>query len=613
MRYLVVGRTLCAVFVAIGIGSVAGAAEQTSVPDAAKIDFRWGVQIPLRDGINLNATVYTPRGQREPAPCVFTLTPYESQNYHARGIYFAAHGYPYLTVDTRGRGDSPGEFQPFIQEAKDGYDVVEWLARQPYCNGKVTMWGGSYAGYNQWAAAKESPPHLATIQPAAAPYMGLDFPLRTGMAFPGLLQWVTLVTGRTAQDQIVWKDMAFLTEMARRWFVSGRPFKESDEIFGNPSPIFQEWLAHPHPDEYWDRFNPTTAEYAKIEIPILSITGAYDGSQLGTLTHYREHMKAASPQARDRHYLILGPWEHSGTRTPLPEFGGLKFGPAALVDLPKLHREWFAWTMQDGPKPGFLQKRVAYYVIGAEKWRYADTLEAVTARSQAYFLDSTGNPTDVLQSASLSAQAPGQSKPDRYIYDPRDIGWADAESKLDPESLVTQAPVYAQSGKQLIYHSAPFDKDTEVSGFFKLSAWLSIDRPDTDFNVSIYEINAAGESVLLTSDMMRARYRESLREPKLISTQEPLRYDFERFNFVSRLVKRGSRLRLVVGPINSINSEKNYNSGGVVAAESMKDAKAVTVNLYHDRARPSALYVPLGQPEVAGEPSAPPSSFTSSR
>src|SRR5215475_6321872 len=117
--------------------------------DTSDIDFRWGIKIPMRDGVRLNATLYTPRNQKGSAPCIFTLTPYIGQNYHERGVYFAAHGLPFLTVDVRGRGNSEGEFRPFIQEAHDGYDVVEWLAAQPYCNGKVAMWGGSYAGYDQ--------------------------------------------------------------------------------------------------------------------------------------------------------------------------------------------------------------------------------------------------------------------------------------------------------------------------------------------------------------------------------------------------------------------------------------------------------------------------------
>src|SRR5215813_6950921 len=121
--------------------------------DVGTVDFKWGITIPMRDGIHLAATLYTPRGQKEPAPCVFTLTPYIAQTYHERGMYFAAHGYVFAAVDVRGRGNSEGEFTPLLQEARDGHDVVEWLAQQGYCNGKVTMWGGSYAGYDQWATA----------------------------------------------------------------------------------------------------------------------------------------------------------------------------------------------------------------------------------------------------------------------------------------------------------------------------------------------------------------------------------------------------------------------------------------------------------------------------
>src|SRR6202021_1072628 len=176
--------------------------ETATIPAAANVDFHGDQKIPLRDGVRLSATVYTPRNQKAPAPCLFTLTPPIPQSYPDRGIYFAAHGYPFLTVDVRGRGNSEGEFRPLIQEAKDGYDVVEWLARQPYCNGKVSMWGGSYAGYDQWATAKEFPPHLATIVPVAAPYAGVDFPMQGNISDTYLMQWLTMTSGHTSQEMV---------------------------------------------------------------------------------------------------------------------------------------------------------------------------------------------------------------------------------------------------------------------------------------------------------------------------------------------------------------------------------------------------------------------------
>ena len=558
---------------------------------------QWGVMIPLRDGVHLSATLYLPSDHGTPAPAIFTLTPYVGQSSHDRGVYFATYGYPFLTVDVRGRGNSEGLFEANGNEAKDGYDIVEWLARQPYCNGKVTMWGGSYAGYVQWCAAKERPPHLVTIVPVASPFRGCDSPMRNNIFSPYRIQWLTLLSGRTSQDRI-FGDQEFWNRQYRRWFESGIPFREIDTLLGNASPIFQEWLAHPQVDEYWDSYNPTSEEYGGIRIPILTITGIYDGNQPGALRHYREHVKNAAPEARAQHFLVIGPWDHAGTRTPQAEFVGLEVGPAALVDLPKLHREWYDWVMQGGAKPDFLRKNVAYYVMGAEKWRYADSLEAMTARTQPFYLHSDTNPDDVFKSGSLGSEPPEISEPDHYRYDPRDVRLAELESTVDPESRVDHRLIYAAIGRQLIYHTAPFGENVEITGFIRLSIWLSIDQADTDFRATVYEIGIDGTAIQLTTDSLRARYRESLREAKLIRTREPLRYDFEGFTFVSRLARKGSRLRLVIGPVNSIYSEKNYNSGGVVSEESMRDAREVTVRLFHDASRPSALYIPIGAREA---------------
>jgi len=151
-------------------------------------------------------------------------------------------------------------------------------------------------------------------------------------------------------------------------------------------------------------------------------------------------------------------------------------------------------AMQGGPKPAFLRKPVAYYVTGAEQWRYADTLAAVTAESRAYLLDSTGNASDVPTAGALELKA-ATGKPDHYVYDPHDLAFAGYEAKADPEDLTDQRMIYAQRGKLLVYHTAPFETDTEVSGFFKLSAWIGIDQPDTDFAATLYHDRAHPSAV----------------------------------------------------------------------------------------------------------------------
>ena len=591
------GACLVLAVLLLGASRVFGAppGDGAAAVDPAQVDLKWGVKIPLRDGVQLQATVYTPRGQSKPAPCIFTLTPYIAQSYHDRGMYFAAHGYPFLTVDVRGRGNSQGEFRPLIQEARDGYDVVEWLAKQTYCNGKVTMWGGSYAGYDQWVTATQFPPHLATIVPVAAPYAGVDFPFRNNIFYPYDVQWLAFTNGRAGQTSLFGDD-PFWKGQFRRWLEAGESFNSlGGDVLGERVATFQEWVAHPYPDAYWDQYNPTSDQYAKLTVPILTITGSYDDDQPGALTHYKEYMRNASAEGKARHYLIIGPWDHAGTRTPNAQVGGLTFGPESLVDLPKLHLEWFAWTMEGGPKPAFLDKPVAYYVMQADRWRYAASLEAVTASMQPYYLDSKQNATDVLDGGLLQPGV-GSGAADHFVCDPHDTSLARVEFGEDQNSLTDQRMVYAQQGHELVYHTAPFGKDTEVSGFFKLSAWIAIDQPDVDLQVRVFEITPDGRSVALSSDLMRARYRESLREPRLVRTKGALRYDFERFTFVSRLIRKDSRLRLVIAPVNSIFSEKNYNSDGVVAGETLRDARAVNVTLLHDRGHPSVLLVPVGQP-----------------
>jgi putative CocE/NonD family hydrolase len=559
------------------------------------VDFRWGVKIPLRDGVNLNATLYKPQVQKGPLPCIFTLTPYIAQTYHDRGVYFAGHGYVYLTVDVRGRGNSEGEFTPLLQEAKDGHDVVEWLAQQPYCNGKIAMWGGSYAGYDQWATAKEFPPHLTTIVPAASAFAGVDFPRDNNITYPYDVQWLTFTGGRTGQEKI-YGDDAFWIAKFKELYLNHHAFKELDTLIGNPSPIFQTWIAHPSVDAYWDSFNPTSAQYAKINLPILTITGQYDGDQPGAFTHYREHLAHASAEAKARHYLIIGPWDHGGTRTPKDEVAGLKFGKASVIDLNNLHRQWYDWTLKSGTKPEFLKSRVAYYVTGggAEDWRYADSLEAVTKELRPLYLASRdGRANEVFDSGTLDVEQPHDAKPDHYVYDPLDTSSAKVDGIEVPNMLTDQRWTLQQSGKYLIYHTAPFEKEFDIAGFPKLSAYIALDQVDTDFRATLFEIQPDGTSVALSSTAMRARYRTSERQPSLVEKGKIERYDFDRFTFVARRVQAGSRLRLIIAPVNTLYSEKNYNSGGVVAEETDKDAHTVTATLYHDAQHPSTLYIPI--------------------
>lgn len=567
-------------------------------PDAEKqVDLTWGVKVPMRDGVALNATLYRPHGGKEALPAVFTMTPYISDNYHDRAMYFARNGYAFALVDVRGRGNSGGQFEPFANDARDGHDVVEWLAKQPWCDGKVAMWGGSYAGFNQWSTIKESPPHLSTIVPAAAAHPGVDFPTTNNIFGCYDIQWLTLTSGVTP-NQKLFADAGFWASKYRQRYEEHVPFRKLDTLVGNPSPHFQKWIEHRRPDDYLDSMAPTAEQYAHIEAPVLTITGHYDDDQPGAMTYYRRHMQYGSAQARARHYLLMGPWDHAGTRTPAAEVGGLKFGKASLLDLNQLHKEWYGWTIKGGKKPAFLEKRVAYYVTGAEEWRFAESLEAIPARPRQFYLTTPGDSGhDVFRAGLLSRTKPGQGEPARYAYDPLDLremtgpselGGADSKTYLTDQRLALEL-----AGNGLVYHSEPFAEATDVAGYLKLVAWIALDVPDTDFAVDVFEVKKDGTSVALAEDRVRARYRESLRQERLVTPGQVNRYEFQSFNWFARRLEKGSRLRLVFYSPNSRYWEKNYNSGGEVADESRKDARTAHVTLYQDADHASYLEVPI--------------------
>ena len=570
-----------------------GLAQEGGGAGGAIPDMRWGVKIPMRDGVSLNATVFQPHEQKEPLPVIFTLTPYIGDTYTDRAMYFAQHGYVYALVDVRGRGNSGGTFEPFANDARDGYDIVEWFAKQPFCNGKVTMWGGSYAGFDQWTTLKSFPPHLATIVPAAAAHPGVDFPFTFSIFAPYDEQWLTFTSGATG-NQKLFGDDAFWGAKAREYYDKHLAFREFDKLAGNPSAVFQKWLQHPTPDAYYDAMVPTIEDYKRIKFPILTITGHYDGDQPGAFTYYKRHMQYGTEEAKAQHFLIIGPWDHAGTRTPQREVSGLKFGEASVLDLNKLHVEWYDWVMKGGAKPEFLRKRVTYYVVGegAENWKYADSLEAISNEKRTLYLSSKGSADSVFQSGTLSESTSGSATGDKWTYDPLDTRPGDAEPTNDAR-LTSQWAVLNTFGNGVIYHSKPFAEATEVTGFVKLTVWLTMDVPDTDLDANLYEILPGGGSVALTGASLRARFRESARQEKLVTPGKPEKYVFDSFTFFSRRVAKGSVLRLFIHCPNTPGVEKNYNSGGVVALETAKDAKTAHITLVHDAEHPSALELPV--------------------
>ncbi len=580
---------------------LAGGDPQARADEGPAVSVRKGVRIPMRDGIHLGATIFTPEDLPNPLPAVFCFTPYGADYQAWRGHWYAKRGYAVATVDVRGCGRSEGVFRPFENDGPDGHDVVEWLARQPWSNGKVAMFGWSYLGWSQWSTLKEFPPHLETIVPGVSTYPGTEgIPRNRNICLPHVMSWLNEIeqcSGRPSLKGRIFFDAK--CELYRKHL----PFRTLDTLHGKESPAFQTWMRHPAVDAYWDAMNPSDEDYARIDKPILTVTGHFDADQTGAMTHYRRHLRHAPPEARKKHHLIIGPWDHAGCSDSKVKNAGLTFDKACLINNLELHRQWYDWTLKGGPKPAFLEKNVAYYVMGEETWKYADSLEAIPTEPVRLYLVSD---REGARTGTLDPKKPARPTSGAFIYDPLDTrpGEFEIEREGEPGSyniMETNARSqrYAESVRQfgngLIYHSEPFPKDTELTGYTRLVAWITLDVPDTDFMVTLHEIAPDGTSIQLTDDALRARYRESSREGKPVVPGEMTRYEFKEFWFFSRRIAKGSRLRLVFWSPNSIHLEKNYNGGGEVAGESGKDARTAHIILHHDPRQPSYLEIPAAK------------------
>src|SRR3954470_19825696 len=259
MKSSLLAAALCAGF-AINVLAQSPTPAPSPVVPSSDYDLRWGVKIPMRDNVQLNATLYLPKipdDSSPKTPVIFTLTPYISDTYHARGAYFASHGYVFALVDVRGRGNSAGDFEPFAQEPRDGHDVTEWLAQQPFCDGHVSMWGGSYAGFDQWATAKEFPKGLTTIVPVASAHPGLDYPSTNNVGMTYDVQWYTFTSGKAGQANL-FGDTKFWRTKFLDAYKQHVAFKSLDSlIVGGPSPNFQRILTHSIADAYYDAMVPS--------------------------------------------------------------------------------------------------------------------------------------------------------------------------------------------------------------------------------------------------------------------------------------------------------------------------------------------------------------------
>lgn len=551
--------------------------------------------VPVSDEVSLAATIWKPADAQDPLTTVLVLTPYVSDEAQARAMKFARAGYAYMSVDVRGRGSSEGEYEPMRDHGPDGASVAEWIRSQAWSDGRVVMRGGSYRGMTQWQVMAADPDALAAAIPTASAYPGHDFPNPGGILLTYAARWLAFTSGNTRNGNL-FGNSGHWTRTFVDHYQAHAPFAELASLAGTNREVFLEWLEHPAYDDYWRAYNPTPRDYAALDLPLLTVTGWFDGDQPGAMRYYREHMAHGGSGARDRHYLLLGPWDHPGTRQPRNEVGGLAFPDKAVIDMDQFQIDWLDWVLKDGSRPEVLKNRVTYFVMGdgANEWRGADSLDAMAAGTLRLYLSSPdNNPGSVFQSGRLVPERPRREPDDEYTYDPRVLKERDLLMK-DRSDRYLADPLDAHWENVLVYHGEPLDEPLTIAGVMQFVGNIELDVPDTDIAAQVQAVLPDGEILVLGTDAVRARFRNGP-EPELVEPGQVNSYVFDGFYLTARRIPAGSRLRLVLFPLDSHQYLRNYNTGGKLGRENIDEARAANVSVQVGGERGSYLELPLAE------------------
>ena len=539
------------------------------------------VLIRTPEGATLSAVVVRPRNGRVPMPAALLFTIYTDEAANLQiAETAAAHGYVGVVADARGKRLSPDNIEPYENEVDDTYAVIDWISRQPWSNGKVGMYGGSYSGFAAWAATKRSHPALKTIVTYAAAMPGLGLPMWNNVFLNANYGWGFYVSNNKTLDNVVYGDSDRWDALNRDWYASGRPYREIDQVDSTPNPLLQRWLDHPAYDAYWQAMIPYKQDYAKINMPVLSITGYYDDGQISALHYLTEHYQHNNDA---EHYLVIGPYDHFGaqSRWKPRELRGYALDPVALFDTQDLTFQWLDHVLRNGQRPALLEDLINYQVMGANVWRHAPSLAAMNNETLRFYL--SADPAEGNRYRLVRRQ-PGEPASVKAVVNLADRSVSRNDYYPSP---ILGKPA---SVTGLSFISEPFDEPLEVAGMFSGSLRVSINKRDFDFGAVLYEIMPDGRLFQLSYYLGRASFADDMSDRRLLTPGQVESIPIKRSLLVSRQLQKGSRLLIVLDVNLNEYHEINYGTGGEVSNESIADAGQPLEVIWHNG---SYLEIPI--------------------
>jgi predicted acyl esterase len=499
--------------------------------------------VPMRDGVKLGTNIYLPDGQG-PWPVVLERTPYNKDVLGGSAGVWTGRGYALVIQDVRGKFKSEGAYRPFQDDASDGYDTVEWAARQPWSDGKVGMFGASAMGITANLAATAVPPHLVAI--------------------------FTMVARSSIYNQSAFMGGVFRKELNEGWLK--REHAES---------MIAETLKHNVKDQFFDS-NEMDLHWSDIQVPAYNYGGWYDIFLQGNVNDFVGLQSRGGGPAAGNQKLMMGPWGHGNLEE-------VKYPANSAINANDEAIRWFDYWLKGNNNGIMNEPPIKYYVMGdvtdpaapGNQWRTALSWPP-PSRTTSYFL---------LSSGGLSRNLPDSSESkDTYRYDPADpvqtIGGGNLFLKKGPMDQRA-----TRDRKDVLRYQTPvLDEPLEVTGRVTVELWAESDAPDTDWMVKLVDVYPDGAERLVLDSAARARFRDGSDHEAFLEKGHVYRFRIDLWS-TSLIFNKGHHIEVQVSSSNYPRFEKNLNNGKPYGVES--EARVATNSIHHDRAHPSRILLPV--------------------
>lgn len=518
------------------------------------------LRVPMRDGTRLSLDLVRPDLDRC-LPVVLIRTPYDKTAVRSGAAemlnQLTQRGYAVAINDCRGRFNSDGDFFPYMNEADDGFDTVEWVAEQSWCDGNIGMLGGSYVGQTQWYAASRVPPHLKAIVPMVSPPSSLwrNEPVINGIFLLGFAEWMVHM-GRHSWQMT---DATSRALPARNDYLGVLPVSAVDQAAGVDSYWWQEMLNHPTYDDFWKR--GSYGNYEEMQVAVLNVTGWWDLNFPGAPENF-ERMRSVgkTPEVRAGQKLVIGPWPHHVNR-PSNQLNGVDFGEHSVIELDRYVIRFLDRYLKNMPNGIENEKPVYVFITGANEWWAEDDWPLPDTHELRYYMHSEGRANSLKGDGTLSPEAPDRIEPpDSYIYDPSDVATiplpdVSSDGPVDDRLVSLRDDV-------LCYTSEPLTENLDVVGWVTCRLYASSSAVDTDWHARLVDVERDGTTRFLCRGALRARFRESLEHPRLLEPGVPAEFCFS-MDAIGHRFLVGHRIRVEICSSWFPMFERNLNSGAV--------------------------------------------------